>query len=436
MKFISLGLQTPGKKETRGNPAQPLQLTTDWHFLNGPGQSEAGVDVNAQSALGLAVFSACIDLIAGSIASMPLKLYERVGTSKKELLGNPVHDLLAFAPNSESTPKRLWHEFFTAVLLHGTAYLEITKNPATGVASGLWFHDSRNVRPYRSEKGDLLFDITTGALRRTLPDASIVRVAAFASGDGVTGRSAVQYARGVLGEAIAQDKFGQRVFGNFATPSGVITLPPDKKYKAEDKQKMRSDWMALQGNSNQATVAVLDPGMEFTTISFSPEDASWIKSRTLSREFICGLFHVSTQLVSSEARVSGEVYASQMLAFYQLALKPLMIDTQQQLLQKIFPSQMSKYIIKHDWHSLLESDPRSMLNSLTQIRNSGAFTTDEVRHLANLEPLADSSSGNLVLAQVNMCDISKLVGAGPPESVNKIKPVGNGADDNEGNNDE
>jgi phage portal protein BeeE len=137
-------------------------LTTDWHFLNGLGQTEAGVDVNAQSALGLAVFSACIDLIAGSIASMPLKLYERLGTSKKELLGNPIHDLLSFSPDSESTPKRLWHEFYTAVLLHGTAYLEITKNAATGVANGLWFHNSRNVRAYRNAQGNLLFDITTG----------------------------------------------------------------------------------------------------------------------------------------------------------------------------------------------------------------------------------------------------------------------------------
>ncbi len=72
-----------------------------------------------------------------------------------------------------------------------------------------------------------------------------------------------------------------------------------------------------------------------------------------------------------------------------------------------------------------------MLKNLSQIRNSGAFTTNEVRHLANLEPLEDSASGNLVLAQVNMCDLSKLVNAGPPESVNKIKPVGNGTENDE-----
>jgi phage portal protein BeeE len=137
--------------------------------------------------------------------------------------------------------------------------------------------------------------------------------------------------------------------------------------RPEDKVKMRADWQSKQVNNHQGSVAVLDGGPTFTPISFTPEDASWIKSRTL----ICGLFHLSTQLVASEARVSGEVYASQMLAFYQLALKPLMIDLQQQLLQKIFPSQMSKYVIKHDWHSLLESDPRSTLDSLSQIRNKG-----------------------------------------------------------------
>jgi phage portal protein BeeE len=110
---------------------------------------------------------------------MPLKLYERVGSSKKELLGHPVHDLLAFALDSESTRKRLWHEFFTTVLLYGTAYLEITKNKATGFTNGLWLHDSRYVRPYRNAAGDLLFDITIGAVKRTLPDSSIIRCTCF-----------------------------------------------------------------------------------------------------------------------------------------------------------------------------------------------------------------------------------------------------------------
>ena len=425
MAIQTLGLSPPERKERRSNPTTPLNI--GWHNLFDHGHSDAGVSVDPQSALGLATFSSCIDLIAGSIASMPLKLYERVGSSKKELVGHPIHDLLAFAPNIESSPKRLWHEFYTAVLLHGTAYLEITKNPATGLANGLWFHDSRNVRAYRNAQGDLQFDITVGTVRRTLPDSSIIRVAAFASGDGVTGRSAVQYARGVLGEAIAQDRFGQRIFGNFATPSGVITL--EGKFKPEDKAKMRQDWQELQGSSNQAKVAIMDPGMNYKPISSSPEDASWIKSRQLSREFVCGLFHVSTQLVSSEARVSGETYAAQMLSFYQLALKPLMIDLQQQLLQKLFPGKMSQYIIRHDWHSLLESDPATMLENLSQIRACGALTTNEVRHLANLEPLPpDNPAGDLILAQVQYCDIEKLVGAGPPASNEKIKPVGNSGD--------
>ncbi|HMH14679.1 MAG TPA: phage portal protein [Edaphobacter sp.] len=421
MKIQTLGLSPPEKRSTQSNPIS----AANWHFLERGGYSEAGVSVDPHSALGLATFSSCIDLIAGSIASMPLKLYERVGSSKKESFGHPIHDLLAFAPNIESSPKRLWHEFYTACLLHGTAYIEITKNPATGLANGLWFHDSRNVRAYRNAQGDLLFDITVGTARRTLPDSSIIRVAAFASGDGITGKSAVSYARGVLGEAIAQDKFGQRIYGNYATPSGVITLPAGMKTKPEDKLAMRNDWRALQGSNNQGSIAVLDQGMDYKPISFSPEDASWIKSRQLSREFVCGLFHVSTQLVSSEARVSGETYAAQMLSFYQLALKPLMIDLQQQLLQKLFPGQMSKYLIKHDWHSLLEADPATMINSLALIRNSSALTTNEVRHLANLEPLEDPATGNLVLAQVNLCDISRLVDAGPPVSNEKIKPIGN-----------
>jgi hypothetical protein len=55
MELIQLRLQPPEKTEARRNP-EPLQIAGNWHFMDGGGHSEAGVDVNPQPALGLAVF--------------------------------------------------------------------------------------------------------------------------------------------------------------------------------------------------------------------------------------------------------------------------------------------------------------------------------------------------------------------------------------------
>ena len=136
-------------------------------------------------------------------------------------------------------------------------------------------------------------------MKRTLPASSVIHVPAHPSGDGVTGVSVIRNAANVLGESLALDKFGQRFFRNFATPN--IVLISKAKYKPEDKLKMRADFEALQSGANQHRVAVLDQDMDIKQLSLSAEDASWIKAKAFSREQIAGMFHVSTQLLSSEA---------------------------------------------------------------------------------------------------------------------------------------
>ncbi len=426
MKLLSLGLSPPENKETRSNPSTPLAGAWQHLFSDGHG-TEAGESVNPHSAMQLAAVNACVSLISSSIASLPLKLYERQGASKVELLGHPVHDLLAFQPSIESTPAVLWTEFLVSVLLHGNGFLEVTRN-ASGVANGLWFLNPNYVRVYRNPKGDILYDVSEGGQKRTLPASSVIHVPAHPSGDGVTGVSVIRNAANVLGESLALDKFGQRFFRNYATPN--VVLKTVGKIKPEDKGKMRSDFEALQSAGNQHRVAILDQDMSIEKISIDPESASWIKSKAFNREQIAGMFHISTQLLSSEARVSGEVYSSQMLAFLELALKPWMHKIHQELLRKLFPGQMSKFIISHDWHSLLKSDPKSMIQSISVARQAGVYKTDELRELMGLNPVG-GAVGELILAPVNTADIEKLVGAGPPATNDKIAPVGN-ADNNEG----
>lgn len=256
-------------------------------------------------------------------------------------------------------------------------------------------------------------------LTSRFPASSVIHVPAHPSGDGVTGISVIRNAANVLGESLALDKFGQRFFRNYATPSGV--LASDGKYKPEDKIKMRADWEALYSGSNQHRIAILEQGLQYKQISIDPESAEWIKAKAFSREQIAGMFHISTQLLSSEARVSGEVYSSQMLAFLELALKPWMHRIHQELLRKLFPGQMSKYIILHDWHSLLKSDPKSMIQSISVARQAGVYKTDELRELMGLDPVG-GEVGDLILAPVNTTDIEGLVGKSPDP---KIAPMGN-----------
>ena len=147
MPIQTLGLTVP-EKRSNALDKSIVPISAAWQFLSGGNGTETGESINPHSAMQLASVNACVSLISSSIASLPLLLYERQGNSKVQLLGHPVHDLLAFQPNPESTPAVLWTEFLVSVLLHGNGYLEISRN-AAGVANGLWFLNPNYVRVYR-----------------------------------------------------------------------------------------------------------------------------------------------------------------------------------------------------------------------------------------------------------------------------------------------
>jgi HK97 family phage portal protein len=422
MAIQTLGLSPPERKETRSNPGTEISPAR-WDFLFDHGSTFADINVNPISAMQSETVNGCVSLISSSIASLPLILYERNsnGSGKTEAFSNPIHSLLKHECNSESTPETLFTELVKDVLLYGQSFLEITR---TGTrVTGLWYLHASNVRVYRNAQNDLQYDVTLGTNRRTLPATSICHIVGCPSGDGVTGISVLTTGREVIAENLAIQRHCNKYFANASTPSGILST--NGKIKPEDKSKMRSDWEALNLGSKQHKVAVLDQEVTYTPLNPSSNvETDLIKAKEWSRSAVAGLFHVNTQLLSSEARVSGEVYASQMLAFYELALKPIMKKIQSELLRKLFPGQLSRFIIEHRWMDLLKSDPVSMMESMSVIRSAGIYQTDELRELAGLNPLG-GDVGSLVLAPVNFCNAEKLVNAEPNP---KIAPVGNSGD--------
>jgi HK97 family phage portal protein len=417
--MIKLNLQQP-IKEVRSNPG--IQISpARWDFLLGTGSSFADVDVNPRSAMQSETVAGCVNLISRSIASLSLILYKRNmdGTGKTEAFGNPIHSLLKHECSPESTPETLFTEVVKDILLYGQSFLEITRLGSK--VTGLWYIHAPNVRVYRDPKsGDILYDVTIGTNRRTLSAVSICHFVGNPSGDGITGVSVLTTSREVIAENLAIQRHCNRYFANASTPSGILSGP--QKFKAEDKARMRQDWNDLNLGKNQHAVAILDQEMTYTPLNIpNNAEANLIKAKEWSRTAVAGLFSVNTQLLSSEARVSGEVYSSMILAYYELGLKWITKKLSSELLRKLFPGQMSQFVIEHKWTDLLKSDPVSMMESMSVIRSAGIYQTDELRELAGLNPLG-GDVGSLVLAPVNFCNAEKLVNAQPNP---KIAPVGN-----------
>ena len=66
--------------------------------------SSAGIRVSEQTALQYLTLYACVSLISGDLARLPLNLYRRRPDGGKDLvIENPLYDLLHNVPNPETT---------------------------------------------------------------------------------------------------------------------------------------------------------------------------------------------------------------------------------------------------------------------------------------------------------------------------------------------
>jgi HK97 family phage portal protein len=382
MAIQTLGLSQPEKRSDSPleNPSVPLSSPAVWGLLGGWGESSAGELVNQTTLMHSAVVNSCVGLLSSSIASMSPILYQRQGAGRSEAFNNPLHDILALEPNEDSTAFSLWHAFMSSILLTGNGFLEVQRN-SKGDPVSLWYRDPRCITIIRQADG-LLAYVSSEAMAigttRTIKSTDCIHVPWHLHFDGVTGISALTQARQTVGTNLAMDRYAGQFYGNNAMPSGIITIPPEKKVKPEVKVDMRRDWDSLNSGFNRRGTAVLDQGITFTPLSISQADSEFLLSKNMSRQEICGLFGLLPSQIGDTARVAGETFAAQQLTFLVDCLRPWTNRIQQELTRKLLPK-FSGLSIEHDISDRLRVDFATQQQGYAIGRTGGWYTANQIR---------------------------------------------------------
>jgi HK97 family phage portal protein len=423
--MIKLNLSPPERRSnpnTLNNPSVPLGTRAIWGWLDGGHESSAGELVTRHTAVHSATVNACVRLLSNSIASMSPILYQRVGAGRAEAFNNPLHDILALEPNSDSTAYSLWSAFVSSIALTGNGYLEIQRNEDKD-ATALWFLNPHEVTPVRLPDASLAYRTVEGmaaGASRVLKATDVIHCP-WGSQDGVTGHSIISQARQTIGTDLAMDAYQGKFYRNNATPSGIITVPVDKKVKPEDKIQMRQDWEELQGGSNQRRVGILDGGMTFSPLSISQVDSAYLASKNYSRQEICGLFGILPSQIGDTARVAGETFAAQQLTFLVDCLRPWLNLIQQELHRKLIPK-FSGLTIEHDISDRLRVDFATQMQGFATAKQWGWINSNQI--LAKLGENGIGPVGDVFLTPANMMNADRLLDSAPPAPT--IKPTDTG----------
>jgi len=373
-------------------------------------QGAAGECVTISSALKISTVWACVRLISETIASLPLKLYERKPDgSRREAREHPLYTLLNDTPNADTTAITFWECVIASMLLWGTAFIEKRRIGSRLVALDFLRPERMGVRRLTDGSLEYRYHEQNGTTRQ-IAEADLVRIPAF-SLDGVLGLSPVQYGANVIGNAQAQDRTAGATFANGMRFEGVFEF--DHVLKQDQREAMQERLDRYRGAIRAGQSPLLELGIRYKPVTINPDDAQMLESRQFSVEEIARWYRIPPSMIGHGTAVSnwGTGLEQQMMGFLTFTLRPWLRRIVQAVKKDLLtPAERSRYYAEHVVEDLLRADSAGRAALYASAGQNGWMDRNEMRQRENLEP---REGGDELTVQSNLITLRQL--AQPPQ---------------------
>lgn len=357
----------------------------EWWGLSS--QSLAGVTVTEKSTLGLTAYWRGVAIIAGTIASLPLKTYERRPDGTKvqtaSFLDRPHPWMTQFE----------WVELMLVHLLcHGNAYhLKITSG---GDVIGLQpIHPAAvtvDVDEFANGSAMKKFTVTlANGERRDYTELDISHTPAMSS-DGLIGMSPIAYHRQALGTNIAGDQAAARQFGNGFLLAGLVSTDTGEDVTEDEGKVIKRDIdNRMKGVKNAGDVIFVNRSLKFSPFSMSSQDAQFLESRAFQIEEIARILGIPPHLLAQTDKQTswGTGVAEQNVGLARYTFMPWTTRAEQRLSLLIEPD-----FCEFDYAGLFQGSPKEEIELLALQVEKGLLTLDEARQIRNRPPLTAPAS--------------------------------------------
>jgi len=371
-----------GKDTSRALSLTDPKFWRDETFTESAGASDA------EAVLGLSAVWACVNLVAGTIASLPLMIYRTKADGSRDVdKEHPLYRVLHDSPNSQQTALDFWEFEGASLELWGNGYARKIKsgNQVVGLIPIMpALPQVRNLGNgrlgYRWTENGKEFDLTSD---------DVLHIRGF-GGNPLGGMSTLAFGARTFGLALDIDRSARGTFKNGLRPSGVLTF--DKFLTAEQRSTIETRLTEkFIGAMNSGRPLILEGGTKWASLGINPEDAQMLESRGFSVEDICRFFGVPPFMVGhSEKSTSwGTGLEQQTLGFQKFALRRRMKRIEQSLEKQLLSPQdrADGVVIEFNLEGLLRGDSAARSNFYQSGLMNGWMTINEVRALENLPPV-------------------------------------------------
>ena len=350
----------------------------------GGGASNTGVRVDENTSLTFAAVYACVRVLSESVASLPIHVMKRedngnVVTDRT----HPIYNLVAKRPNKIMTSYTWRNSLMANLCLQGNSYYIIVRDNAARPTELIYVNPEDVEIKYSG--GEVFYSIKHYDTPFTADNILHFMGLGF---DGIKGKSVVELHRDTIGLSIAANKYGGSFYGNAATPSGILKHPG--KLSAEAAGRLSTSWnnKYAGGPTNAHRTAILEEGMEFKSISLSPQDADFLNTRKFQVAEIARLFRVPPHMIQDLDRATYSNIEQQSIDFVMHTLRPYLVNLEEEMNRKLFrENEQDSYYIKLNVAGLLRGDSAARADYYREMSSIGVLSINEIRRLEELNDL-------------------------------------------------
>lgn len=389
--------------------------------------TQAGVSINADNALSVAVVWACVTYLGRTVGQLPWRVMRETAEGKAERVPNNAIDyLLSRRPNPEMGAFTFRETMVGWAALHGNAVAEIQFD-ARNMPIALWPINPRRGQFERDpQTSELMYRVTDNdGSSILLPSSRYFHLRGY--GEGPIGLSVVQYAAESIGWTKATELFGSSFFGNGINPSGIIEVPG--KLSPDALALMKGELKNLYaGPRNASKTVVLDSGMKFSKLSVEPDAAQFIETRQHQVDEICRWFGVPPHKVMHLLRATFSNIEHQSIEVVADSIVPWCKRLEEEADYKLFGGNRQHFFTKLDTKGLMRGDFKSRQEGLLIMRRAGIINGNEWRRLEDMNEIG--ALGEKYIVEANMTTLDRVGEAPPAEPpLPHAEPSGPTADD-------
>lgn len=371
--------------------------------------SGKGYTITASTALKVSAVIRCVDVVAKTMASLPLNLYQATSNGKEKAEKHYLYKLLYRLPNPETTSYEFWHMYIYNLMLTRGAYAKIVRD-RNGFIKSIWNIPTANVSKYfNNVNSERFIVVSLGANKtETLREGEFMYTPGLRFNSSIDPENPVHIASDVLGLTMALNGYAKDFFENGSNLGGFIESPDSLSDTAYERFK--ESWQATyQGILNQHKIGFLEDGMKFTQLGRNPNESQALESRKFEVAEICRMFGVPPHKVFDLDRATFSNIEQQNIEYVQESITPMAVRIEQTIYKDLLTGkEQETYYAKFNVNGLLRGDLAARTVYYHNARQDGWMNANEIRALEDMNLIPAEDGGDVYAINGNMIPLTSV----------------------------